>query len=129
MTRALGTLGILVLDDEPNVRRALARLDLGPAMQLLPAATAAEADALVDEGGIDVVLVDEHLGPGQPRGLDWLARLQAKDPDCFRIIFTGAADLDSGSGLGDKRHKVVGDSTWKFPYQRGRVSANRIKIT
>ncbi len=94
MTRAPGTLGILVLDDEPNVRRALARLDLGPAMQLLPAATAAEADALVDDGSVDVVLVDEHLGPGQPRGLDWLAWLQAKDPDCFRIIFTGAADLD-----------------------------------
>jgi signal transduction histidine kinase len=94
MSSELGTLGILVLDDEPNVRRAIARLDLGPAMRVHAVGTTAEADALVATGTIDVALVDQHLGIGQLPGLEWLDLLRARDPDCFRIIFTGAADLD-----------------------------------
>ncbi len=91
---SLGTLTILVLDDEPNVRRAIARLDLGAAMRIVPVGTIAEADAVVAGGEIDVALVDQHLGPGGQTGLDWLSALRLRDPDCFRIIFTGAADLD-----------------------------------
>lgn len=94
MTSELGTLGILVLDDEPNVRRAIARLELGPAMRVHAVGTTAEADALIATGAIDVALVDQHLGAGQMSGLAWLDRLRAGDPDCFRIIFTGAGDLD-----------------------------------
>ena len=90
----VGVLSILVLDDEANVRRAVARLDLGPAMTVHQAATAVEADALLVSHSIDVALVDQHLGADQPLGLEWLASLRERDPDCFRIIFTGAADLD-----------------------------------
>ncbi len=89
-----GTLNILLLDDETNVRHAIARLDLGVAMRLHSVGTVAAADALVASRQIDVALVDQHLAAGDPEGLDWLARLHAADPDCFRVIFTGAADLD-----------------------------------
>lgn len=90
----LGTLAILVLDDEPNVRKAIARLDLGPAMRVHPVATVAEADHLMARHQVDVALVDQHLGPSGQTGLEWLTSLRDRDPDCFRIIFTGAADLD-----------------------------------
>ena len=89
-----GALTILLLDDEAHVRSSLARLDLGAAMRLHGVGTVAEAEALLQRCQVDVALVDQHLGPGDPEGLEWLRRLHATDPDCFRVIFTGAADLD-----------------------------------
>ncbi len=89
-----GALNILLLDDEPHVRNALARLDLGAAMRLYGVGTVADAEILLTQCQVDVALVDQHLSPGDPEGLAWLGRLHAIDPDCFRVIFTGAADLD-----------------------------------
>ncbi len=88
-----GTVCILVLDDEPAVCRSFARLDLGPAMALVTCSTIAEAETLLAQRQVDVALVDHVLGPGET-GLHFLDRLRERDPDCFRIIFTGAADLD-----------------------------------
>jgi signal transduction histidine kinase len=85
---------VLVLDDETNVRRALGRLDLGPGIAVHLCATAAEAHTALALEPIDVVLVDQHLGPGDPAGLEVLAGIRESDPDCFRIIFTGGADLE-----------------------------------
>ena len=89
-----GALTILLLDDDAHVRSSLGRLDLGAAMRLHGVGTVAEADAVLTRCQVDVALVDQHLGPGDPEGLAWLGRLHASDPDCFRVIFTGAADLD-----------------------------------
>jgi signal transduction histidine kinase len=84
---------VLVVDDDPNVLKALGRLDLGPQFTLRLCATAEEADRVIGREEIEVALVDQHLGAGAPTGLDLLARLRERDADCFRIIFTGAADL------------------------------------
>lgn len=84
---------VLVVDDDPHVLKSLARLDLGPQFTLRLCATAAEADKVIGKEEIEVALVDQHLGVGAPTGLDLLARLRERDADCFRIIFTGAADL------------------------------------
>jgi signal transduction histidine kinase len=84
---------VLVVDDDPNVLKALGRLDLGAQFSLRPCATAAEAERIIATEEIEVALVDQHLGVGQPTGLDLLAHLRERDADCFRIIFTGAADL------------------------------------
>lgn len=89
---------VLVIDDEPHVLSAIARLDFGPGIRLLPCPGLAEAERLLEDGEAEVALVDEHLGPGQGSGLDFLERLQRQDPDCFRIIFTGDADLDFAVG-------------------------------
>jgi len=85
---------VLVVDDDPNVLKALARLDLGPQFSLRLCATAEEADKVIGKEEIEVALVDQHLGVNAPTGLDLLAHLRERDADCFRIIFTGAADLD-----------------------------------
>lgn len=85
---------VLVVDDDPNVLKALGRLDIGPQFSLRLCATAAEAEKVIGKEEIEVALVDQHLGADAPTGLDLLARLRERDADCFRIIFTGAADLD-----------------------------------
>ena len=85
---------ILVVDDDPNVLKALSRLELGAQFALRCCSTTAAARAAISRGEADVALVDQHLGADEPRGLDFLAELRERDPDCFRIIFTGAADLD-----------------------------------
>jgi response regulator RpfG family c-di-GMP phosphodiesterase len=85
---------ILVVDDDANVLKALARLELGAQFALRCCSTTAEARAVIARGEADVALVDQHLGRDEPKGLDFLAELRERDPDCFRIIFTGAADLD-----------------------------------
>jgi len=85
---------VLVVDDDPNVLKALGRLDIGPHFSLRLCATVAEAEQVINKEEIEVALVDQHLGADAPTGLDLLAHLRERDADCFRIIFTGAADLD-----------------------------------
>lgn len=85
---------VLVVDDDPNVLKALGRLDIGPQFSLRLCATAAEAEQVIGKEEIEVALVDQHLGANAPTGLDLLAYLRERDADCFRIIFTGAPDLD-----------------------------------
>lgn len=85
---------VLVLDDDPRVLSALQRMDLGDAFALRPCSTVAQADLVLASGDVEVALVDQNLAPGDPLGLDVLIRIRERDPDCFRIIFTGAADLD-----------------------------------
>lgn len=84
---------VLVLDDEPNVLRAIGRLDLGPGIAVHLCADSAAAAAVLARESVDVALVDQHLGRGDPVGLEILDRVHREDPDCFRIIFTGGADL------------------------------------
>lgn len=85
---------VLVLDDDPRVLAALGRMDLGSAFALRLCSTVAQAEQVLAVGEVEVALVDQNLDPGDPLGLDVLASLRDRDPDCFRIIFTGAADLD-----------------------------------
>jgi signal transduction histidine kinase len=84
---------VLVVDDDPNVLKALGRLELGPQFSLRLCSTAEEAMHVLEKEEVEVALVDQHLGVNQPTGLNLLGRLRGRDSDCFRIIFTGAADL------------------------------------
>ncbi len=85
---------VLVVDDDPNVLKALGRLELGRQFTLRFCDNSADAQHILDHEEVEVALVDQHLGAGGPTGLDLLALLRERDADCFRIIFTGAADLD-----------------------------------
>jgi response regulator RpfG family c-di-GMP phosphodiesterase len=84
---------VLVVDDDPNVLSAVRRIPVPADFTWFTAASSAESLELLDQHTFDVALVDHHLGPGGLTGLDFLARLHGHDPDCFRIIFTGVADL------------------------------------
>ena len=89
----LGVSTLLILDDEPRVCGAIRRLPLGKEFRILTCATAAEFRETILTQQVDVALVDQNLGYGDPLGLAVLGWLRERDPDCFRIIFTGAADL------------------------------------
>jgi two-component system NtrC family sensor kinase len=84
---------VLVLDDDPRVLSALRRNDWGAQFAMRFCSTAAEARAIIAHEEIEVALVDQHLAAGDPSGLEVLDWVRDRDPDCFRIIFTGAADL------------------------------------
>ena len=83
---------ILVVDDEPLVRRAVSRL-----MQRLGHVVAEAADAdsalrLTRDTMFDVAFVDYDM-PGGPDGLAVLARLREIMPRCVRVLMTGRTDF------------------------------------
>lgn len=83
---------VLFVDDEPLVVRSLRRtlatrkLDWEPCF----AEGGAEALALADEGGIDVIVSDMHM-PGMD-GASLLRRIQERHPEVVRIILSGQTD-------------------------------------
>jgi len=78
--------GILIVDDEPLVRRALIRLFKGD-YEVEACETGREALERLREGGSDAVLVDVRL-PDMD-GLDLLRMLRARWPETEVIIITG----------------------------------------
>lgn len=82
---------LLVVDDEPYVRNALARSLRRTAGRVLLAADAEQAAALLDEHDVDLVIADHGL-PGQS-GLDLLARCRERHPDARRVLITGHRDF------------------------------------
>lgn len=81
---------VLVVDDEPYVRSALARTLRRSVGCILLAAGAEEAERLTDRHGVDLVLADHGL-PGTT-GLELLHRLQARGLRAHRLLITGHAE-------------------------------------
>lgn len=82
---------ILIVDDEPGIRRALSRLLAAKGFAVREAGTAAEGVAAVGLGGIDAVLCDVVM-PGAS-GFDFYDQVVRLDPAMAgKVIFlTGAA--------------------------------------
>lgn len=78
-----------MVDDEPMLLRAIARELRG--FEVIPAATLAEAIAVLDAGPLDAVVTDFHLGP-RDRGLDVLVAARERQPSCPRILMTGSME-------------------------------------
>jgi len=81
---------VLVVDDEPYVRNALARTLRRSVGRILLAGGADEAERLVARHDVDLVLADHGL-PGTS-GLELLARLQARGLRARRLLITGHAE-------------------------------------
>ncbi len=82
---------ILIVDDDDTVRETLTEYFTLTGMDVLSAATAAEADAIVTQYLPDVVVMDLRL-PGV-EGLSLLESLRAQNPDGAIIVLTGHADV------------------------------------
>lgn len=82
---------MLVVDDEPAIR-LLCRinLELG-GYEIREAATLAQARERIAEGGIDLVLLDMHIG--SERSNDFLAELN--DAGIPVAVVSGSTDLES----------------------------------
>lgn len=82
---------ILVVDDEPDIRRALRRLLEARGFAVVEAGTAAEGTAHAAAGGIDAVVCDIVMPGGS--GLEFFDLLRASHPDLVRrfVFLTAAA--------------------------------------
>lgn len=97
---ASGTL--LIVDDEPGVRRSLARLMRKEGYEIHSAESAIEAADILAQSSVDIILCDQDM-PGQS-GTEFLRDIAPKYPHQRRIMLSGrfrsddvAAALDSGA--------------------------------
>lgn len=82
---------ILLVDDEQNVLRALARLLRRDGYQIFTASTFREAFNLLGTENIQVVMSDHRMPEG--KGTEFLSRVKATHPNTVRMILSGYADL------------------------------------
>ena len=84
---------VLVVDDEPALRRSLARVLETRGMKVATAEDGSQGLEYIERSSPDVALVDMMM-PGLG-GLDVLARVKAKGSPCEVILMTAFADVDS----------------------------------
>lgn len=87
---------ILVVDDEPDVARIIARLAESFGYQVVVADSVESALARIAESPFDVVLTDLRLG--QRDGLALLRHLRSVARDVPVVLITGQATVDSAMG-------------------------------
>ncbi|MHB1847116.1 MAG: response regulator [Deltaproteobacteria bacterium] len=83
---------LLIVDDEENVRRALARALRDEGCDIRFAGSGVEALELLAVAPSDMVLSD-HLMP-RMTGLELMHEVRQRYPDTMRMILTGYADLE-----------------------------------
>lgn len=83
---------VLIVDDEPEMRRTLARLLSGQGMNVLTAISGEEALEVLQREPIDVALVDFQM-PGVS-GLDLLRDIKKQSIDVHVVIMTAHADVE-----------------------------------
>ena len=84
--------GVLFVDDEVNILKALARLFRQEPVRVYTASSANEALALLGGESIQVVVSDQRM-PGVP-GVKLLAQVREHFPEVVRIMLTGYTEID-----------------------------------
>lgn len=84
---------VLIVDDEPSVRRLLKRLLERAGHRVLVAEDAAEARALVRHDEVRLILCD-YMMPGE-NGLDLLRSMKRTHPQIIRVLVTGRGDMST----------------------------------
>ena len=87
---------VLVLDDEPLMLRALARILRQDGHQLVLAEDLEAAGDALEDPALDVVLLDLRLGAES--GLALLERLKRERPEVEVVVMTGHASIESAVG-------------------------------
>ena len=82
---------ILLVDDSPNVLKALQRSLRGEGHELLTAPNAAEAQKVLACNKVDMIITDQTM-PGMS-GTELLAIVSRQYPAVCRIMLTGATDI------------------------------------
>ena len=85
---------VLVVDDEPSIR-LLCRVNLElEGYRILEAASFEEAREHLRVGGVDVVLLDVHVG--RESGRDFLPELRREAPGTQVAYLSGSVDIAAG---------------------------------
>lgn len=85
---------VLIVDDEPKVRKYLSRLLQKRGFSVFTASDAHEALQFLHEQDVDIILLDV-LMPG-PSGLDILPEIKSLRPHTEVLMLTGNASVQSG---------------------------------
>jgi len=83
---------VLIVDDEPNIRRMVGALLSAEGYEVKEAATGAQALAKADDDEPDAVLLDLMM-PGELDGMATLGRMRISHPDVAVIMMSGRAGL------------------------------------
>lgn len=84
---------LLLLDDEPNILRALTRLLRRDGYRILTANTPQQAFALLAQNDVQVVMSDQRMP--EMTGTEFFRRVKEMYPDTIRLILSGYTDLKS----------------------------------
>ena len=89
-------IALLIVDDEPAIVKALARIVRDDGYRVLTAFDADEALRIVSSEAVDVVLSDIDM-PGMS-GLELMVRLRRNHPAVVRLLLTGRATVAMAVG-------------------------------
>jgi len=84
---------VLIVDDEPNIRRTLSLQLEGRGHRVRAAGSIEEAKREVADRRFDLALVDLRLGTGS--GLDLMSWLRAEDPELKIVVITAYASIET----------------------------------
>ncbi len=82
---------ILLVDDEPNMLKALQRVLHSEPYEVLTAGDAEQAARILAEAAVDLIICDEEM-PGM-RGTEFLVTVAREHPNTIRIMLTGHPTL------------------------------------
>jgi DNA-binding response OmpR family regulator len=83
---------VLIVDDDASLR-LLCRVNLElDGYRVLEARSIAEAEEALAAGGVDLVLLDVHVGADD--GLELMRSLRERELEAPVVLFTGSAKLD-----------------------------------
>jgi signal transduction histidine kinase len=128
----MGAPTILIIEDEERMRRVFDLVLRAEGYRLLPADSGEAGIALVDKGGIDLVLTDFQMG--KVSGLDVLEHVTQKCPDVPVVIITGFGTVKSAveamkKGAFDYISKPIDNEELKIVVKRalqGKVLKNEV---
>ena len=112
---------VLIIDDEPNIRRMVGALLTSEGFEVRDAADGASGVALADEIEPDLVLLDLMI-PGALDGMAVLERLRERFPELPVIMMSGRAGL-ARRRQGDAARG--GELPREAPHPRGRPARDR----
>lgn len=84
---------LLCVDDEPGILKSLQRLFIGQPYHLELAGSGRQALELMQQMRVQVIICDMRMP--EMTGAEFLAQAAQRQPDCYRILMTGYADLAS----------------------------------
>jgi DNA-binding response OmpR family regulator len=84
---------VLIVDDDESLR-LLCRVNLElDGYRVAEAPTVADAEKALSEGGVDLILLDVHVGADD--GVELMRSLRKRDHGTPVVLFTGSALLDA----------------------------------
>ncbi|MDH4379382.1 MAG: response regulator [Vampirovibrionales bacterium] len=84
---------LLLVDDEHNVLKALARMLRNEGYDIITASSGEEALQILETHPMDVVISDQRMP--HMTGTELLAKVHQRYPDTVRMVLSGYADIDS----------------------------------